>query len=264
VGASDRPPFGALLREARRRRGTTQLALALEADVSARHLSWLETGRAQPSRAMALRLAERLDVPLRERNAWLAAAGYAPLYAERAWDDAALAPARDALAALLAAHEPWPALAVDRHWHLVAANRAVAPFVAAAAPALRGPPLNVLRLSLHPDGLAPAIVDLGAWRAHVLGRLARQAAATRDPVLAALLEELRALPGPAADEAATAADVAVPLALRHGGRTLRFLTTVTVFGAPHDVTLSEIAVETLLPADAATAAALREMAAAAT
>ncbi len=262
-----RAPFGRLLRQGRQRAGLSQLALALQAEVSTRHLSWLETGRSQPSRAMVLRLAERLAVPLRERNAWLAAAGYAPLYAERALADPALAPARAALERLLAAHEPWPALAVDRHWNLVAHNRPVALLLGAVAPSQREPPLNVLRLSLHPAGLAPMIEDLPAWREHVLARLARQATASGDATLQALHAELAALPLPAhaagAGEPALPGDaVAVPLVLRTPWGRLSFLTTVTVFGAPHDVTLSELAIETLLPADEATAAALRQLQAA--
>ncbi len=255
-------PFGRLLRQWRQRRAVSQMALALEAEVSARHLSWLETGRAMPSRAMVLRLAERLDVPLRERNAWLVAAGYAPLYAERTLADPALAPARAAIDALLAAHEPWPALVVDRLWNLVAHNRPVGLLLGAVAPALREPPVNVLKLSLHPEGLAPMIEGLAGWRAHVLARLARQAAASGDAQLRRLHGEIAALPAPAsastAHEPPPADDaIAVPLVLHTPWGRLAFLTTVTQFGAPHDLLLSELAIETLLPADAATAAALR-------
>jgi transcriptional regulator with XRE-family HTH domain len=263
----DRPAgpagFGALLRRWRTHRGLSQMALALDAEVSTRHLSWLETGRAAPSRAMVLRLAERLDVPLRERNLLLQAAGYAPLYAERPLADPALAPAREALQCLLDAHEPWPALAVDRHWNLVAANRAVGALLALVDPALTAPPVNVVRLSLHPQGLAPMIENLPAWRAHVLARLRRQVAATGDPDLQRLHDELRA---PGAHEAEGAAaegaspDLAVvPLVLRTPLGRFAFLTAVTVFGAPHEVTLAELAIETLLPADADTAALLRRL-----
>ena len=256
-------PFGRLLRHWRTRRGRSQLALALQAEVSARHLSWLETGKSQPSRAMVLKLAEQLDVPLRERNALLGAAGYAPLYAERPLADPGLAVARGALQRLLDAHEPWPALAVDRHWQLVAHNRMVPLLLAAAAPELLVPPVNVLRVSLDPRGLAPQVINFGAWRAHVLARLQRQLAVTGDAALAALLAELRALPLPAGhasgEAAGFASDVAVPLTLQGPAGTLNFITTITVFGAPHDVTVSEIAVETLLPADESTAAALRTM-----
>jgi transcriptional regulator with XRE-family HTH domain len=242
--------------------------------VSTRHLSWLESGRAEPSRAMVLRLAEQLDVPLRERNALLAAAGYAPLYRRTTLTDPLLAPARQALQRLLDAHEPWPALAVDRHWQLLAANRMVGLLLQDLPPALLQPPLNVLRLSLHPQGLAPRIANLPAWREHVLARLRRQADTSADPALQTLHDELAGWPLPvpvddtgAETASATLPDFVVPLSLlwpkgaqgRDGpARRLNFITTVTVFGAPHDVTLQELAVETLLPADAATAEALRQ------
>lgn len=261
----DRPAgpasFGQLLRRWRTQRGLSQMALALDAEVSTRHLSWLETGRAVPSRAMVQRLAERLDVPLRERNTLLQAAGYAPLYAERALADPALAPARDALQRLLDAHEAWPALAVDRHWNLVAANRAVGLLTALVDPALLQPPVNALRLSLHPRGLAPMIGNLQAWRAHVLARLQRHAEATGDGELRRLHDELRLLCPVAGTEATSEArdEVVVPLVLHTPHGRLGFVTTVTVFGAPHEVTLAELAVETLLPADADTAATLRRL-----
>jgi transcriptional regulator with XRE-family HTH domain len=259
-----RTAFGPLLRRWRQQRALSQLDLALQAEVSSRHLSWLETGRASPSRAMVLRLAEQLAVPLRERNSLLAAAGFAPLYAERALADPALARARQALQRLLDAHEPWPALAVDRHWNLVAHNRLVPALMSHAAPGLLAPPVNVLRLSLHPQGLAPRIANLGAWRGYVLERLRRQAATTLDPALQALLDELQAMPGPPAEaddalEAQGPADLAVPVSFDSTHGRLNFITTITVFGAPRDVTLSELAVETLLPADAATAEALRAL-----
>lgn len=259
----DRPAvtFGSELRRWRRLRGLTQMQLALDAEVSGRHLSWLECDRSAPSRAMVLRLAERLDVPLRERNALLAAAGFAPLYAERALADPALGTARAALQRLLDAHEPWPALAVDRHWRMLACNRTVPMLLAAVAPALREPPVNVLRLTLHPDGLAPMIEGFPAWRGHVLARLMRQARQTGDPELHRLHAELAALRMPAGAAAAGPPiedhAVIVPLVLASPVGRLAFLSTVTVFGAPHDVLLSELAVETLLPADAATAEALR-------
>lgn len=258
------PGFGTQLRHWRQRRGLTQLALALAAEVSARHLSWLEADKSQPSRAMVLRLAERLDMPLRERNGLLLAAGYAPMYGERGLDDPALAAARGALQRLLDAHAPSPALAVDRHWNLVAHNVMLPLLLRHAAPALLVPPVNVLRVSLHPQGVASLIENLPAWREHVLARLQRQIAASGDARLVALHEELRALPFAAADAGPDTAephfdDVAVPLVLRSPFGRLSFITTLTVFGAPHDVTLSELAIETLLPADADTAARLRQL-----
>jgi transcriptional regulator with XRE-family HTH domain len=192
-------PVGHLLREWRQRRRMSQLDLALGADVSARHLSFLETGRSVPSREMVLHLAERLEVPLRERNALLLAAGYAPAFRERPLSDPALAAARQAVELVLAGHEPYPALAVDRHWSLLASNRALGPFLAGVSPDLLRPPVNVLRLSLHPEGTAPRIANLLEWRSHLLARLRRQVDASGDPVLGDLLEELRGYPGPADD-----------------------------------------------------------------
>src|SRR5512134_3657524 len=188
-------PFGAHLRHWRQHRRLSQLDLAQEAEISTRHLSFVETGRSVPSREMVLRLAERLDVPLRERNAMLTAAGYAPMYRERPLDDPALSAARRAVDLVLKGHEPYPALAVDRHWNLLAHNRAVAPFLAGASPVLLAPPVNVLRLSLHPEGLAPRIANLAQWRAHLLARLHQQVAASADRTLAALLEELAGYAG---------------------------------------------------------------------
>lgn len=255
--------FGSQLRRWRTQRGLTQLALALAADVSARHLSWLEGGKAEPSRAMVLRLAERLEVPLRERNALLVAAGYAPMYAERAADDPVTLRLREMLQRLLDAHDPWPALAVDRHWNLVAHNRAVAALLRLLPPAAVAGPVNVLRLSLGPQGLAPMIEDLPAWHAHAVRRLQRQIAASGDAELVRLLAEIQALRPPSAngsdEHEPHADDVAVTLVLNTPLGRLAFVTAITVFGAPHDVRLSEIAVETLLPADAATADALRRL-----
>ena len=189
-------PFGDYLRHWRRHRRLSQLDLAQEADISTRHLSFVETGRSLPSREMVLRLAERLDVPLRERNALLVAAGYAPMYRERPLDDPALAAARQAVELILKSHEPYPALAVDRHWNLVAANRMLPHLLAGADPALLQAPVNVLRLSLHPRGLASKIVNLAQWRSHLFERLRQQIQATGDTALAALLEELRGYPMP--------------------------------------------------------------------
>ncbi|THD58542.1 helix-turn-helix transcriptional regulator [Phenylobacterium sp.] len=252
------PAVGPLLREWRERRRLSQMDLALDAGVSTRHLSFVETGRAQPSREMVLHLAEQLDVPLRARNVLLLSAGYAPAYAERALDDPALAGARRAIDLVLAGHEPWPALVVDRHWQVIAANNAIPSLLQGVDPELTAGPVNALRLALHPKGLAPRIANLAQWRAHLLHNLHAQIEATADPVLAALEAEVSAYPvdDPGEDASDDLGGVAVPLRLRtSGGGLLSFISTTTVFGTPRDVTLAELALETFLPADAATAAA---------
>ena len=258
-------PVGDLLREWRQRRRMSQLDLASEAEISTRHLSFLETGRAQPSRDMVLHLAEQLEVPLRDRNMLLVAAGFAPVFVERSLQDPALQAARKAVDLVLTGHEPYPALAVDRHWTMVASNRAVAPIVAAANAALLQPPVNVLRLSLHPDGLAPRIVNLPEWRAHLLHRLRRQVEVSADPVLADLLRELASDPVSQRTPASRApasetAGVMVPVQFATDQGTLSFFSTTTVFGTPLDITLSELALEAFFPADPATAQALRQLA----
>jgi transcriptional regulator with XRE-family HTH domain len=259
-----RPPepasIGERLRHWRQLRRMSQLDLALEAEISTRHLSFIETGRSTPSRDMVLHLAESLDVPLRERNALLLAAGYAPAFQARDLSHPALRPARDAIDALLAAHEPFPAIAIDRHWTLIAANRAIELFLGGAAPDLLKPPVNVLRLSLHPHGVAPRIANLAEWRDHLLFRLRRQHADSADAALGALIEELVAYPcGPSRPRSADAlaSTIAVPLRFKTEQGTLSFLSATMMFGAPLDTTLSEIALETFLPADAETAEALR-------
>jgi transcriptional regulator with XRE-family HTH domain len=264
--ASTVRPVGDLLREWRQRRRLSQLELALEANTSARHVSFVETGRSVPSRQMLLRLAAQLDVPLRERNVLLLAAGYAPAFQERPLDDPALAGAREAVSLVLAGHEPYPALAVDRHWTLLASNRAVMPLLSGVSPALLSPPVNVLRLSLHPDGLAARIANLPEWRAHLIARLRRQVASSADPVLAALVEELLQYPvthPPAGGAAGTEHPydgIVIPLRLISPAGVLSFVSTTTVFGTPVDITLSELALETFFPADAGTAAVLHELA----
>ena len=250
-----RPDVGTLLRDWRRRRRWSQLELSCEAGVSSRHLSFLEPGRARPSRAMVLRLAEHLDVPLRERPRLLVAAGFAPAYGERGMQDPKMSPVRDALELVLTGYEPHPAVVVDRGWNLVARNRSTDVFLEGALPELLEPPANVLRLSLHPHGMAPRIVNLAQWRSHLLHRLARDASVTADPGLADLHRELAALPGgtdPAPPDA-----IAVPLRIRHGGGELAFISTVTTFGTAVDLTVAELSIEAFLPADAATARTLR-------
>jgi transcriptional regulator with XRE-family HTH domain len=250
---------GDQLRGWRQLRRMSQLDLSLEAEISTRHLSFVESGRSRPSREMVLRLADRLEVPLRARNALLLAAGHAPAYAERTLDDPALAPARCAIELILKGHEPFPALAVDRHWTLVAANDAVPPLLAGVADQLLQPPVNVLRLSLHPQGLAPRIVNLGEWRQHLLERLEEQAIASGDATLAALRDELLAYPAPPGEKARRDfAGLIVPLVLDVGGEELSFLSTTTVFGTPIEVTLSELAIESFFPANEKTAATLRK------
>lgn len=256
--------FGAHLREWRKRRHQSQLALALDAGVSQRHLSFVESGRAQPSREMVLHLAEHLRIPLREQNRLLVAAGYAPVFPERPLADPALDAARRAIERVLEVHEPYPALAIDRHWSLVAANRAVAPFLVGADPTLVEPPINVLRLSLHPRGLAPRIVNYADWRIHILQRLQREVDVSADATLADLLAELRGLPAPPARGAGALSRlptddhrVFVPLQLEAEGGVLSFISTTTVFGTPVDVTVAEVALECFFPADRFTAEHLR-------
>lgn len=252
-------PVGEHLRGWRQRRRMTQMDLALEAEISPKHMSFIETGRSRPSRQMVLHLAEVLEIPLRERNALLTAAGFAPVFPERSLDAPDLAAAKRAVDLVLKGHEPFPALAVDRHWNLVAANAAAAAFMV-ADPELITPPVNVLRLSLHPRGLASRVVNLTEWRAHILERLRRQIDITADPVLEALHAELKAYPAPPAAVGAAHGDdyggVVVPLKLTTDQGVLAFISTMTVFGTPVDVTLSELALETFFPADDFTARAL--------
>jgi transcriptional regulator with XRE-family HTH domain len=240
---------GPLLREWRQRRRLSQLDLAVEAEVSSRHLSFVETGRSQPSRELVLHLAERLDVPLRERNALLLAAGYAPVYRETPLDAPDMAPVRDALDRILAAHAPFPAVVVDRGWSLVAANDpALGLLTSGVSPTLLEPPVNALRVSLHPDGLAPRIGNLAEWSAHLLDRLRRERDVSGDPALAALYDELRAYPRVVERVEHAGPALFVPLELDG----LRFFSTVATFGTALDVTLAELSIESFFPADAAT------------
>jgi transcriptional regulator with XRE-family HTH domain len=256
--------FGAQLRGWRLARRLSQLDLALEAGVSARHISFLETGRAEPSREMVARLAESLSIPLRDRNRLMIAAGFAPVYAERDLDDPDLAPAREAIDLILRGHEPFPALAVDRHWNLVSANAAALRLMRGLPGSMLVPPVNVLRISLSPAGLAPRIVNLPQWRSHILARLAQQIDASADPQLMALHAELAALPRPASDRSAApppaSARFVLPFSLMEGDTILEFISTTTLFGTPVDVTLSEIAIESFFPANESTAEFLRSAA----
>jgi transcriptional regulator with XRE-family HTH domain len=256
--------IGDLIREWRMRRRMSQLDLASETDISQRHLSFLESGRAAPSRDMVIRLADGLDVPLRHRNRMLLAAGFAPHYGERRLADPLLSPALETVRLVLKGHEPFPAFAVDSRWNMVAANDAVGPLIASIeAPDLLEPPANVMRLCLHPKGLASRILNLAEWKAHLLARLKRQNETFADPLLEELEVELRTYPGgisqgrPVHDEGTAIAHI---LRLRFGPDVLSFISTITVFGTALDVTLSELAIESFFPADPETGAILTQLA----
>ncbi|MEV4598277.1 helix-turn-helix transcriptional regulator [Amycolatopsis sp. NPDC049253] len=260
VKAPARRAVGELLREWRDRRRISQLDLAIAADISTRHLSFVETGRSTPSREMVLRLGEHLEVPLRERNRLLLAAGYAPAYGETELGAPELTAVRDAVRQLLTGHEPYPAAVVDRGWNLVDANASLGVLVEGVAPDLLAPPVNVLRATLHPDGMAPNVLNLGEWRAHLLGRLRRQVEQTADAGLAELLAELREYPcdQPVPEvEVPGPGDIFVPLRYRHRGTDLTFFSTVATFGTPLDVTVAELVIESFYPANPETAEYLR-------
>ena len=256
--------IGDLLREWRQRRRLSQLDLACEAEISTRHLSFLETGRSQPSREMVLHLAEQLEVPQRERNVLLVAAGYAPMFPERSLEDPVLDNVRRAIHLVLEAQKPYPAFAIDRRWNIAASNAALPQLYDGVSPDLLKPPVNALRLGLSPQGLAPKIANLAEWRAHLLARLRRQIDLTGDSALMELLQELLQYPGgvsktPTMPVGAMQHAVVVPLQIRAGGQMLSFFSTTTIFGSPVDVTLSEIALECFYAADQATADAVRAM-----
>jgi transcriptional regulator with XRE-family HTH domain len=254
VRESGRRPVGELLREWRERRRLSQLDLAIQADISARHLSFVETGRSRPTAAMILRLTEQLAVPLRERNVLLLAGGYAPAYPQHSLDAPELANVRAALRQVLSGHEPYPAVVVDRWWDLQDANSGVAALTDGCAPGLLTPPVNVLRLSLHPDGMAPRIANLGQWRAHLLTQLRHRAEALADTRLAELHAELVTYPGGLA-ESVPSDGVVLPLRYRRGDRELAFFSISATVGTATDVTVHELAIEAFYPADAATSAA---------
>ncbi|WP_030605791.1 helix-turn-helix domain-containing protein [Streptomyces achromogenes] len=271
VAASARPVSpaagsgaGPLLRAWRERRRLSQLELALRAGSSARHLSFIETGRSRPSEELLLRLAERLQVPVRERNALLLAAGYAPRYPETPLDDPALEGLRDGLERLLRGYEPYPALVVDAGYTVVAANRGVEMLLAGVPEKLLAPAPNAMRLTLHPEGLAPRIRNLRQWRGHLLAQMERDIALHRSDRLRALYEEVAAYPvppeEPGAEPEEPVAYFALPLRVEHSGRILSFISSISTFNTPMDITVAELAVETLLPADRATAEHLRALA----
>jgi transcriptional regulator with XRE-family HTH domain len=261
VAVATRSPHGGqLLREWRERRKLSQLELATGSACSARHLSFIETGRSHPSREMLLHLSDRLDVPYRERNRLLLAAGYAPVFGEHALDEEAMAPVRAALERFLSAHEPYPAVVVDRHWNLVLANRAVGLLTESVAEELLEPPVNALRATLHPDGMAARILNFAEWSSHLLHRLRRQIATSGDAELEQLYDELAGYPGVRADdgsyEAAPASEILLPLQLRMGESELALFSAVTTFGTALDITLAELAIEAFYPADTETAETL--------
>lgn len=250
------PAIGELLRDWRRRRRLSQFDLSLEAAVSSRHLSFVETGRSKPSRELVLHLAEQLDVPLRERNTLLLAAGYAPTYSETPLEADVMEPARQALSSILTGHAPYPAMVVDGRWDLVAANDpAIGLLSESVATHLMEPPINVLRACLHPDGAAPRIVNLFDYGAHILTRLHRQALLSGDSALSDLHDELASYPGvePAVSAAVEAAELLFsPLRLRSGEHELLLFSTLATFGTALDVTLSELAIESFFPGDETT------------
>ena len=263
--ARSTPTIGTHLRDWRQRRRLSQLDLACEANISPRHLSFVETGRSMPSREMILHLAEQLQIPMRERNVLLVAAGYAPIFAERSLDDPALAAMRGAIDLVVQGHKPYPAFALNRHWEVVSSNSALPQLYEGVAPHLLERPVNVMRLSLHPDGLAPRIVNLTEWRAHLLHRLRQQIDLTADAVLVDLLQEISAYPPGARSANRHTVEhnpVIVPLRIETSGGTLSFFSTTMIFGTPVDITLAELAVESFFPADDATVAAVRKMTAA--
>lgn len=262
---TDDTTFGGQLRAWRERRHLTQMDLSLRSGVSTRHLSFLETGRSNPSREMVLDLAEHLEIPLRERNLLLTAAGFAPAYWRRSLDAPEMEAVRKAIDQVLAGHEPYPALAVDRYWNILSMNEAAAMFAADIDLSVMGTPPNVYRISLHPDGLAPRVVNFPEFAHHLLHRLRHDAEVSADPDLAALLDEVesyptvRELPRPTVDQQS----VVVPVRLRHPQGELSMFTTIATFGTPVDVTVDELALETFFPADAETARRLNAIAAAA-
>ncbi|MFD0337665.1 helix-turn-helix domain-containing protein [Streptomyces sp. NPDC127117] len=255
---------GPLLRSWREQRRISQLELALRADSSARHISFIETGRSRPSEEMILRLAEHLEVPVRERNALLVVAGYAPRYAQTALDDPALDTLREGMERLLRAYDPYPALVVDGTYNVVAANRGMALLMDKVAEHLLVPPLNAMRLTLHPDGLAPHIRNLREWRADLLAQMERQIALARSAELREVYEEVAGYPVPESTGsigagAAPSLPFALPLLIEHDGEVLSFVCSIATFNTPMDVTVAELAIETFLPADRATADHLRAL-----
>lgn len=252
-----RRPFGELLRQWREHRRLSQLELSTRADVSARHLSFIETGRSAPSREMVLRLCEQLNVPLRERNVMLVAAGYAPAYTQSVLASPQLSAIMSAVRRVLSAQQPYPAVVVDRHWNVIEQNDSFDIFTRGVSPTLLESPLNIVRLALHPDGLASRIANMAEMRWHILCDVRRRFETTADPQISALYDELRSYPGPASTHDPRTNGVVVPMRIRDGDQVLSFMCTISTFSMPLDVTVAELEIETFFPADAVTAEALR-------
>jgi len=277
TAATSTKGVGPLLRGWREQRRVSQLELALRAGSSARHISFVETGRSRPSEEMVLRLAEHLDVPVRDRNALLLAAGYAPRYPETPLDDPALDALREGVERLIQGYEPYPAFVVDATYNVVAANRGIAMLLDTVPEHLLAPPLNAMRLTLHPEGLAPRIRNLREWRGHLLAQMERDIALRRSEPLRALYEEVAAYPYPSessstegspGNESENESDegpgetvpyFALPMQIEHDGRVLSFISSISTFNTPMDVTVAELAIETLLPADPATVKYLQSL-----
>jgi transcriptional regulator with XRE-family HTH domain len=251
-------PVGQLLRDWRERRRLSQLELSSQAEISTRHLSFVETGRSRPTPQMIVKLTEHLEVPLRERNQLLLAGGYAPIYPQHGLDAPELASVRAALRTVLTGHEPHPALVINRWWELLDANAAVPVITAGCAPHLLEPPVNVLRLSLHPDGMAARIANLAQWRAHLLEQVRRRADQTGDARLQELHAELSGYPG-GLDPAVPTSNVVLPLRLRHEVGELSFFSISATVETAADVTVAELAIESFYPADEGTAQRLRAL-----
>lgn len=253
-------PVGQQIRQWRERRRLSQMALALDADISPRHLSFIETGRSQPSPGTIERLAEQLDIPFRARNTLLTAAGFAPCHGERTLDDPTMQRAQASIEHILKGHMPFPAIAVDRHWNIIAANEAIGFFTEQISGAMLEPPMNAIRLALHPDGLAPQVVNLAEWHAHVIEQLDRQIEASADAGLIALREEVAGYPHGGGEAVPGNPDrIWIPLVIDTTAGRMSFISTITIFGTPVDVTLAELAIEAFYPADKKTAERLKAL-----
>lgn len=264
VIAAPNVKVGPLVREWRMRRRRSQMDLALDVGVSTRHLSFVETGRSKPSPELLLSLADHLDVPLRDRNVFMLAAGYAPRYRRTPLDDPSMSRVRAALQQLLDGHDPYPGIVIDRSWNVVLANPAAARLTASLPDELTTSKINVFRACLHPDGLAGQTLNFEEWSGYLMGQLRRLETMTNDPEVSDLLDEVEQYPTVVTSEAARDSTpeelpLLVPWNLRIGDNRLSLFTTLTTFGTPRDITLDEVAVELFYPADEATAQLLADV-----